>query len=48
MPLPLIQLAIGAILGSATKKKERRQAVSKYTKRNGTKVKAYTKRAKSR
>jgi hypothetical protein len=46
MPIPLIALAIGALVGSAGKKKEKRQAVSKYTKTNGTKVKAYTKKAK--
>jgi hypothetical protein len=48
MPQPLIPLAVGAFLGNVTKKKEKRQAVSKYTKQNGTKVKAYTKRAKSK
>jgi hypothetical protein len=48
MPIPVIPLVIGALLGNATKKKEKRQAVSKYTKTNGTKVKAYTKKAKSK
>ena len=46
MPLPLLPLVAAFALGNATKKKEKRRAVSKYTKKSGTKVKAYTKKAK--
>lgn len=46
MPIPLIPLAIGALFGSAAKKAPKKSAVSKHTKKNGTKVKAYTRRAK--
>jgi hypothetical protein len=46
MPLPLVPLAIGALFGGATKKTPKKQAVSKHTKKNGTKVKAYTRKAK--
>ncbi len=45
MPLPLLGLAAAFALGNATKKEKRKKAVSKYTKKNGTKVKAYTKKA---
>jgi hypothetical protein len=45
MPIPLIAALAGAALGRATKKTPKKKAVSKYTKRNGTKVKAYTKNA---
>ena len=43
MPLPLLLAAFG--LGSATKKEKKKTAVSGYKKKNGTKVKAYTKKA---
>jgi len=46
MPLPLIPLVIGALIGNATKKTPQKKAVSGYTKKNGTKVRAYTKKAK--
>jgi hypothetical protein len=45
MPIPLIAALVGAALGRATKKTPTKKAVSKYTKNNGTKVKAYTKNA---
>jgi hypothetical protein len=44
MPLPLLLLA-GAAMGRATKKTPKKKAVSGYRKKNGTKVKAYLKRA---
>lgn len=46
MPLPLLAALAGAALGRATKKEPKKQAVSKYTKKSGTKVKAYTRKAK--
>ena len=46
MPLPLLGLAAAFALGNTSKKDKKKQAVSKYTKKNGTKVKAYTKKAK--
>ena len=46
MPLPLIPLVIGALFGNAAKKKEKRQAVSKHTKKTGKKVKAYTRKGR--
>jgi len=46
MPLPLVPLAIGALLGNATKKTKKVKAVSGYTTKKGTKVKAYTKKTK--
>jgi hypothetical protein len=36
----------GAAFGAATKKQPKKQAVSKYTKKNGTKVRAYTRKTK--
>jgi hypothetical protein len=46
MPLPLIAALAGAVLGRSTAKKQpKKQAVSKYKKKNGTKVKAYTRKA---
>jgi hypothetical protein len=45
MPIPLIAALAGVALARATKKTPKKKAVSKYTKRNGTKVKAYTKNA---
>jgi hypothetical protein len=45
MPIPLIAVLAGAALGRATKKTATKKAVSKYTRKNGTKVKAYTKNA---
>jgi hypothetical protein len=45
MPIPLIAGLLGAALGRATKKTPKKKAVSKYTKKNGTRVKAYTKNA---
>jgi hypothetical protein len=46
MPLPLVPLAIGALIGSAGKKDKKKQAVSKYTTEKGKKVKAYTRKGK--
>jgi hypothetical protein len=45
MPISLIAGLVGAALGRATKKTPRKKAVSKYTKKNGTKVRAYIKNA---
>ena len=45
MPFPIIAALTGAAIGRATKKAPKKKAVSKYTKKNGTKVKAYTKNA---
>jgi len=47
MPLPLIPLAIGALIGSSTKKTKKLTAVSKHVKKNGTTVRAYTRKARS-
>ena len=44
MPIPLLLLGAFA-LGNATKKTPKKRAVSKHTKKNGTKVKAYTRKA---
>jgi hypothetical protein len=44
MPLPLIAALAAAAFGAASKPK-RKQAVSQYKKKNGTKVKAYTRKA---
>jgi hypothetical protein len=46
MPLPIIAALAGAALGRATKKETKKEAVSKYTKKSGTKVKAYTGKAR--
>jgi hypothetical protein len=46
MPLPLIPILAGALLGRATKKEPKKQAVSKYKKKNGTEVAAYTRKKK--
>jgi hypothetical protein len=46
MPLPLLAVLAGAAIGRATKKEAKKQAVSKYKKKSGTKVKAYTRRAR--
>jgi hypothetical protein len=46
MPLPLIAGLLGAALGRATKRGAKKQAVSKYKKKSGTKVKAYTRKAR--
>jgi hypothetical protein len=46
MPIPLLPLIGVFALGNVTKKNPRKQAVSKHTKKSGTKVKAYTRRAK--
>ena len=46
MPLPLIPLAIGALIGGAAKKDKKKQAVSKYTTKKGKTVKAYTRKTK--
>ncbi len=46
MPLPLLPLAAAFLLGNKTKKTPKVQAVSKYKKKNGTKVKAHVRKAK--
>lgn len=46
MPIPLLPLIGAFVLGNATKKTPKKQAVSKHMKKNGTKVKAYTRKAK--
>ena len=46
MPLPLIPLAIGALIGRGTKKTKKVKAVSGYKTKTGKKVKAYVKTAK--
>jgi hypothetical protein len=46
MPLPLLPLAVGALLGRTTKKPKKVRAVSGYTTTKGKKVKAYTKTVK--
>jgi len=46
MPLPWLPLLGAFALGKASKKTEKRQAVSKHTRKNGTKVKAYTRKSK--
>jgi hypothetical protein len=43
MPLPLLGFLAGALAGKATEKKV---AVSKYTTKKGTKVKATTRKAR--
>ena len=49
MPLPLLPFLAGALAGNATKKKpEKKIAVSKYTKKDGTKVKATVRKVKSK
>jgi hypothetical protein len=45
MPIPIIAALAGAVIGRASKKTRKKKAVSKYTKKNGTKVKAYVKNA---
>ncbi len=45
MPIPIIAALVGTAIGRATKKTPKKKAVSGYTKKNGTKVKAYTKDA---
>lgn len=47
MPLPLIPLAIGALVGGAAKKPKKVKAVSGYKTKKGKKVKAYLKKDKS-
>lgn len=46
MPLPLVPFAIGALVGGATKKDKKKQAISKYTTKKGKEVKAYTRKAR--
>lgn len=45
MPIPLIPLIAGALLGKAVSKPEKRIAVSGRKKKDGTRGKAYTRRA---
>jgi hypothetical protein len=45
MPIPLLPILAGAAIGRAIKKDSKKQAVSKYTKKSGAKVKAYTRKA---
>jgi hypothetical protein len=46
MPLPLIPLALGALVGRGTKKPKKVKAVSGYKTQKGKKVKAYLKKDK--
>jgi hypothetical protein len=46
MPLPLIAALAGAAIGRAMKKEPKKQAVSKYKKKSGIKVKAYTRKSR--
>jgi hypothetical protein len=46
MPFPLVAALVGAAIGRATKKERKKQAVSKYKKKSGTKVKAYTRKTR--
>jgi hypothetical protein len=46
MPIPILAALAGAAFGSAIKKEKKKQAVSKYKKKSGTKVKAYTRKAR--
>lgn len=46
--MPLLPLAAAFVLGKATGKKTKKQAVSKYKRKNGTRVKAYTRKAKTK
>ena len=46
MPLPLLAALVGAAIGRNTKKQPKKQAVSKYKKKNGIQVKAYTRKGK--
>ncbi len=46
MPIPLVAALVGAAIGRSTKKEQRKQAVSKYKKKSGTKVRAYTRKAR--
>jgi hypothetical protein len=45
MPIPLLPILAAAVVGRATKKDTKKQAVSKYKRKSGVKVKAYTRRA---
>jgi len=45
MPLPLIAALVGLAIKAANKP-EKKQAVSKYKKKNGTKVKSYTRKSR--
>jgi hypothetical protein len=45
MPIPLLPVLAAAVFGRATKKDAKKQAVSKYTKKSGAKVRAYTRKA---
>jgi hypothetical protein len=47
--MPILPLLAAFALGNATKKKPaKRQAVSKYKKKSGTTVKAYTRKSKNK
>jgi hypothetical protein len=45
MLFPFLPLLAGAAIGKTSKKTPKKTAVSKYTKKNGNKVKAYTRKA---
>jgi hypothetical protein len=45
MPIPLLPILAAAVVGRATKKDTKKQAVSKYKRKSGAKVKAYTRKA---
>jgi hypothetical protein len=49
MPLPLLPLLAGALMGkSSTKKAEKRVAVNGRMKKDGTRGKAFTRKARSK
>jgi len=45
MPIPLLPLLVGALAGKAASKPEKRIAVSGRTKKDGTRSKAYLRKA---
>jgi hypothetical protein len=46
MPLPLLALAAGAMIGNKTKKEKKVTAVNGRTKKNGKRSKAHLRKAK--
>jgi hypothetical protein len=46
MPIPLLAILAGAVLGKASKTKKKKVAVSGYTTKKKTKVAAYTRKKK--
>jgi hypothetical protein len=48
MPIPLLPLLAGALLGTAATKKKKRVAVNGRMKKDGTRGKAYLRKARSK